>query len=128
MSIKLRIKKNKKVNEGFQMGGSMPVGAFMGGGYNPQGSTVFNNPSPFTYEITSLNTSLSQKGNSMPNESIIHRGSRVKGVSIDDGKEYIGRVDTIVRDSDGYIKYVIILDEKNRRFVKLSDEKIFILK
>ena len=127
MSIKLRIKKNKKVNEGFQMGGAMSIGTYTGG-YNPQGSTVFNNPSPFTYEITSLNTSLSQKGNCLSNESIVHRGSRVKGVSIEDGKEYIGRVDTIVRDSDGYIKYVIILDEKNRNFVKLSDENIFILK
>lgn len=126
MSVKLRIRKNKKVNENFQMGGA-PVGTYSGG-YNPQGSTVFNNPAPFTYEITSLNTSLSQKGNSSPNEVIVHRGTRVKGVGINDGKEHVGRVDTIVKDVDGYIKHVIILDENSRQFVKLSDENIFILR
>lgn len=127
MSIKLRVKKGKKMNEGFQMGGATPIGTY-NGGYNPQGSTVFNNPAPFSYEITTLNTTLSQKGNSTPNESIVHRGTRIKGTSIEDGKVYVGRVDTIVRDAEGYIKYIIILDEENRRFVKISDEQVFILK
>ena len=124
--MKLRIKK-KKVNEGFQMGGATPIGTYSGG-YNPQGSTVFNNPAPFSYELIPLSTSLSQKGNSLPNESIVHRGTKIKGCGIKDGKEYIGRVDTIVRDSDGYISYVIILDEKNRIFVKISPDDIYILK
>lgn len=127
MGVKLRIKKNKKVNEGFQMGGATPIGTYTGG-YNLMGNTVFNNPAPFTYEIITLNTSLSQKGNSTPNEVIIHRGTRVKGKSIEDGSLCVGRVDTIIKDSDGYIKYVIVLDENSRRFVKVSDEEIFILK
>jgi hypothetical protein len=127
MSVKLRKRKNTNVNEGYQMGGASPIGMYSGG-YNPQGNTVFNNPAPFSYEIIPLNTSLSQKGNSMPNEIVVCRGMRIKGIGIEDGKTHIGRVDTIVRDSDGYIKCVIILDENDRTFVKLDDENIYILK
>ena len=127
MSVKLIKRRKTKVNEGYQMGGASPVGMYSGG-YNPQGSTVFNNPAPFSYEIIPLNTSLSQKGNSTPNEIVVCRGMKVKGKGIEDGKIHIGRVDTIVRDTDGYIECVIILDEKDRKFVKLDDENIYILK
>lgn len=125
MKVKIRKYKRNKLDEDYQMGGASPVGIYTGG-YNPNGNTVFNNPPPFTYEITSLNSNLSQKGNSTPNEMIVHKGTRIKGKNSQNGKTYKGRVDTIIRDEEGYIKYVIILNEKDRKFVKVDDD-IFIL-
>lgn len=125
MIMKLRIKK-KRVLEGYQTG-AMIAGGYSGG-YNPQGSTVFNNPAPYSYELINLNSSLSQKGNPTPNEIYVNRGTLIKGIGLNDEKEYKGRVDTIVKDSDGYIKYVIILDEKTRVLTKINPDKVYILR
>jgi hypothetical protein len=124
MGKKLRIK--KKIQEGYQMG-AVYAGGYSGG-YNPQGSTVFNNPAPYSYELINLNSSLSQKGNPTPNEIYINRGTLIKGIGLNDEKEYKGRVDNIVKDSDGYIKYVIILDEKTRVLTKINPDKVYILR
>lgn len=124
MGIKIRMKK-KKVLEGYQTGAVFAGG--YSGGYNPQGSTVFNNPAPYSYELINLNSSLSQNGNSTPNEFYVNKGTLVKGRGIEDNKEYSGRVDVIVKDSDGYIKYLVILDEKTRTLKKINPEKVFIV-
>ena len=124
MGKKLRIK--KKIQEGYQMG-AVYAGGYSGG-YNPQGSTVFNNPAPYSYELINLNSSLSQKGNPTPNEVYVYRGTLIKGVGLNDNKEYKGRVDTIVKDSEGYIKYVVILDEETRVLTKINPAEIYIIR
>ena len=124
MGIKIRMKK-KKVLEGYQTGASY-VGGYSGG-YNPQGSTVFNNPAPYSYELININSTLSQKGNSISNEFCVNKGTLIKGVGFEDGKEYKGRVDVIVKDSDGYIKYLVILDEKTRTLKKINPDKVYIV-
>lgn len=125
MSIKIR-KKKKKVSEGYQYGATYAGG--YSGGYNPQGNTVFNNPAPYSYELINLNSSLSQKGNSIPDEIYVNRGTLIKGKGLEDGKEYSGRVDTIIKDSDGYIKYVIIIDMNTRVIKKINPDTIFIIR
>ena len=89
----------------------------------------FSNFSPYSYELLGFDHRLEQKGNSLPSDRYINVGSYIEGFGYSDRNTiHTGVVKNIIKDELGYIKYLIILDDKISRFVKIYPDKIKLLK
>ena len=84
--------------------------------------------SAYTYNIISLSNNLSQPGNDLNMERYINIGSYIEGYGYTDNDKHRGIIKRVIKDEDGYIKYFIILDDKNSKFTKISLDNIKILK
>lgn len=84
--------------------------------------------SAYTYNIISLSNNLSQPGNDLNMEQYINIGSYIEGYGYTDNDKHSGIIKRVIKDEEGYIKYFIILDDKNSKFTKISLDNIKILK
>lgn len=91
-------------------------------------SMVQKNPG-YVYKVMSLNHDLEQKVNQKKEEHYIHPGCRVRGVGFNNPKlHFTGRVQRIVKNSNGEIEYIQILVEKTSKIVKIrADENLELL-
>jgi hypothetical protein len=99
------------------------------------GNIFANSPSEFpgqqqySYELLNFDRRFEQKGNSLDPSHYINVGSYIEGYGYDDRETlHRGVVRSIVKDEEGYIKYLIILDSKITKFVKIYPEFIKLLK
>lgn len=113
-SVKLR--RNKKLNENIgNVFANMP--------------NEYSNFSPYSYEVLSFNHNLEQKGNDLNVDRYISTGSYIEGYGFTDRETvHRGVVRSIVKDEMGYIKYIVILDSKITKFVKIYPYDVKILK
>lgn len=98
---------------------------YSGNGYSlniNSGTNIIGNRPPYEYEIVPLNHKLEQKQTKTDNDIYVHPGSRVIGFSIKDDRKVQGTVYRIVKNTDGTISFVYVLDEKTGTFVKLKPE------
>lgn len=89
----------------------------------------YSNFSPYSYALLSFDHKLEQKGNDLSNEQYVYPGTYIEGYGFSDRETlHRGVVKNIVKDENGYIKYIIILDSKITRFVKIYPYDIKIIK
>lgn len=98
---------------------------YSGNGYSlnmNSGTNIIGNRPPYEYEIVPLNHKLEQKQSATDNDIYVHPGSRVIGFALKDDRKVQGTVYRIVKNTDGTISFVYVLDEKTGTFVKLKPE------
>lgn len=89
----------------------------------------YSNFSPYSYEMLAFDHKLEQKGNPLPTDRYINIGSYIEGYGYNDRETlHRGIVKNIVKDEQGYIKYLIILDSKITRYVKIYPYDVKLLK
>lgn len=84
--------------------------------------------SAYKYSIISLNKFFEQPGNDLSTEHYVNVGSYIQSLGYTDGQLHSGIVKQVVKDESGYIQYLIILDDKVSKFVKVSADNIKLLK
>lgn len=91
-------------------------------------SLVQKNPG-YVYKVMSLNHDLEQKTNQKKEEYYIHPGCRVRGAGFNNPNlHFTGRIQRIVKNSNGEIEYIQILVEKTSKIVKIrADENLELL-
>lgn len=88
-----------------------------------------NGYSAYKYSIISLNHYFEQPGNDLNTEHYINVGSYIESVGYSDKHSvHRGIVKQIVKDEAGYILYIIILDSKTSKFIKVSADNIKLLR
>ena len=103
----IKLRRRKHVNEAY---GMMPGGV-------DDNQLSYN---PYRYSIINLNTSLSQKGNETNIDRYVNIGSCIEGEGYNGGDLHTGIIRNVVRNEDGTMKYIIILDSKTTRLVKIK--------
>ena len=94
---------------------------------NPRNS--YNGTPVYRYSIIGLNHLFEQPGNALETESYVGPGSNIVGKGYKNNDiEYTGIVRQIVKDESGYILYVIILDSKTAKFVKIEPSSIKLIR
>lgn len=93
---------------------------------NSGGHTNSLNLMGYEYAILPVTKVLEQKPNQKKADyQYIHVGTKVKAYgSIDDSKSYTGYIQKILKDENGVIKTVYILDEETRKLKKASPDRI----
>lgn len=91
-------------------------------------SLVQKNPG-YVYKVMPLTHNLEQKTNQYTEERYIHPGCRVRGVGYNNPKlHFTGRIQRIVKNSNGEIEYILILVEKTSKIIKIrADENLELL-
>jgi hypothetical protein len=112
----VKFRRRKPVNEAY---GMMPGGV-------DDNQLSYN---PYRYSIINLNTSLSQKGNSINTDRYVNIGSYIEGEGYNGGDLHTGIIRNIIRNEDGTMNHIIILDSKTTRMVKIKiNNKIKLLR
>lgn len=104
---------------------------YNGSGYSlnmNSGTNIIGNRPPYEYEIIPLNHTLEPKQSTVMNDVYVHTGSKVVGYSIKDDRKIQGTVYRIVKNTDGTVSFVYVLDSKTGTFVKLKPDNITVLK
>ena len=109
------------------------VFAMSGGSGDPTLSStsyiVQGNFPGYTYQILGFNDILQQKPNKPSHEYYIHPGCMVRGAGFNNpDKRYTGKVNRIVKNSDGEVICLYILTTKNSKMVSIrADENLELL-
>ena len=69
----------------------------------------------YTYSIKPLNQYLQQPMTPQDDEQYIHVGSKIKGFTLNSNKEIEGQIIYIEKNSEGDIKWYIVLDKKGKK-------------
>lgn len=92
-------------------------------------SKFWDNPTPFQYEVIGINKYLEQKGNNLTSDRYVNVGSLVSGYGyFDNSKEYTGIIKELHKKENGEIDYIIIIDQERNQFVKLSVDRLKLLR